>query len=149
LKSRRGVSTDLPIPATAEVVLEGEMLPPAAGAEIEGPFGEASGYYGGGARPSAITKIHSIIYRDNPIIMAIRRSSSKAAGRTFSIPEASTCAKSSEGLGIPASKASIINIPARSSRCSNPIRVTPCVRRWAPWAAAPAVITADGDRRRR
>jgi len=33
-------------------------------AGVSGP-----GYYGGGARPSAITKIHTILYRDNPIIM--------------------------------------------------------------------------------
>ncbi|HEX9443253.1 MAG TPA: UbiD family decarboxylase, partial [Candidatus Binatia bacterium] len=35
----RGVTTDLPIPAAAEVVLEGEMLPPEQGSQIEGPFG--------------------------------------------------------------------------------------------------------------
>ncbi|MGH7847212.1 MAG: UbiD family decarboxylase domain-containing protein, partial [Candidatus Binatia bacterium] len=63
-----GVYTDLPIPSTAEIVLEGEMLPPDAGLEIEGPFGEASGYYGGGARPSPITKIHTILYRNEPIV---------------------------------------------------------------------------------
>jgi 4-hydroxy-3-polyprenylbenzoate decarboxylase len=51
----KGEFTDLPIPASAEVVLEGEMLPPDAGLEVEGPFGEFSGYYGGGARPAPIT----------------------------------------------------------------------------------------------
>ncbi len=65
----KGAVTDLPIPATAEVVLEGEMLPPGAGTEIEGPFGEFSGYYGGGARPAPITMIKSILYRDDPIIL--------------------------------------------------------------------------------
>ena len=64
-----GVATDLPIPASAEVVFEGEMLPPAAGTEIEGPFGEFSGYYGGGARPAPVTMIKSILYRNDPIIL--------------------------------------------------------------------------------
>ena len=53
----KGAATDLPIPATAEVVLEGEMLAPETGTDIEGPFGEFSGYYGGGARPAPITTI--------------------------------------------------------------------------------------------
>src|SRR5437764_14601256 len=46
----KGVVTNLPIPATAEVVLEGEMLPPEHGMLVEGPFGGMSVYYEGGAR---------------------------------------------------------------------------------------------------
>jgi 4-hydroxy-3-polyprenylbenzoate decarboxylase len=65
----RGKYTDLPIPATAEVILEGDMLPPAEGQEIEGPFGEVSGYYGGGARPAPATKIKSMLFRSDPIIL--------------------------------------------------------------------------------
>ncbi len=64
-----GAVTDLPIPAQGEVVLEGEMLPPGEGMEIEGPFGEASGYYGGGARPAPVTVIKSMLYRNDPIIL--------------------------------------------------------------------------------
>ena len=65
----KGLTTDLPIPATAEVVLEGEMLPPEGGTQIEGPFGEMSGYYGGGARPAPVTVIKSVLYRNDPIIL--------------------------------------------------------------------------------
>ena len=65
----KGVATDLPIPATAEVVLEGEMLPPTDGMDVEGPFGEFSGYYGGGARPAPVTMIKSILHRNDPIIL--------------------------------------------------------------------------------
>ena len=65
----KGEYTDLPIPATAEVVLEGDMLPPEAGQDIEGPFGEFSGYYGGGARPAPTTKVQSMLFRNNPIIL--------------------------------------------------------------------------------
>jgi UbiD family decarboxylase len=64
-----GELTGLPIPATAEVVLEGEMLPPGSQEAIEGPFGEASGYYGGGAHPTTLTKITAVLRRDNPIIL--------------------------------------------------------------------------------
>jgi len=65
----RGVATDLPIPASAEVVLEGEMLPPEQAMETEGPFGEMSGYYGGGARPAPVTVINSVLFRNEPIIL--------------------------------------------------------------------------------
>ena len=64
-----GVATDLPIPATAEVIFEGEMPPPEEGTDIEGPFGEFSGYYGGGARPAPVTIVKSILYRNYPIIL--------------------------------------------------------------------------------
>jgi 4-hydroxy-3-polyprenylbenzoate decarboxylase len=64
-----GVVTGLPIPATAELVLEGEMFPPEQRTEIEGPFGEYSGYYGGGARPAPITVIKSVLFRNDPIIL--------------------------------------------------------------------------------
>jgi 4-hydroxy-3-polyprenylbenzoate decarboxylase len=67
-RSNLGVYTDLPIPATAEAVLEGEILPPKAGVAIEGPFGEMGGYYGD-ASPASLIKIHAVVYRDNPIIM--------------------------------------------------------------------------------
>ena len=65
----KGVVTDLPIPATAEVLLEGEMIAPEQGMEVEGPFGEMSGYYGGGARPAPITVIKSVLYRNDPIVL--------------------------------------------------------------------------------
>jgi 4-hydroxy-3-polyprenylbenzoate decarboxylase len=64
----KGVYTDLPIPATAEVVLEGEILPRNAGVAVEGPFGEMGGYYGD-ASPASLIKIHAMLYRADPIIM--------------------------------------------------------------------------------
>jgi UbiD family decarboxylase len=65
----KGPVTDLPIPAAAEVVLEGEMVAPEQGMEVEGPFGEMSGYYGGGARPAPVTVVNSVLYRNDPIIL--------------------------------------------------------------------------------
>ncbi len=65
----KGEYTDLPIPANAEFVLEGDMLPPEAGQDIEGPFGEFSGYYGGGARPAPVTRVKSMLFRSDPIVL--------------------------------------------------------------------------------
>ncbi len=63
-----GVTTDLPIPATAEIVLEGEILPPEVETREEGPFGEWAGYYAGGVRSMAAIRIKSILHRNDPII---------------------------------------------------------------------------------
>jgi len=57
----------LPIPATAEIVIEGRI--PKDETRDEGPFGEWLGYYASGRRPAPIIKIDAIRYRNNPIIM--------------------------------------------------------------------------------
>ena len=68
----RGVSTDLPIPATAEIVLEGEVVPPEVETRPEGPFGDWSGHYDGGlkhgVRQMPAVRIKSILHRNDPII---------------------------------------------------------------------------------
>jgi 4-hydroxy-3-polyprenylbenzoate decarboxylase len=62
----RGETVDLPVPATAEIVVEGEVdadafLP-------EGPFGEYTGYYSGvGTDPRNFIKVRCITHRHNPI----------------------------------------------------------------------------------
>jgi 4-hydroxy-3-polyprenylbenzoate decarboxylase len=48
----QGQHTGLPIPARAEIVLEGEMPPPEVDSRPEGPFGEWTGYYASGTRSS-------------------------------------------------------------------------------------------------
>lgn len=62
----RGKTTDLLLPANAELVIEGVILPNAV--RSEGPFGEFPGYYG---RPEAgcpLVKITAIHYRTKPIL---------------------------------------------------------------------------------
>jgi 4-hydroxy-3-polyprenylbenzoate decarboxylase len=60
LEVTRGVTTDLPIPARAEFVIEGIIRPNST--RLEGPFGEFTGYYGrpeAGAPLVEVTAIHS------------------------------------------------------------------------------------------
>ncbi len=64
----RGETVDLPIPATAEIVLEGEFISPEIETRMEGPFGEWEGYYAGGRRPHPVFRVKAILHRDNPII---------------------------------------------------------------------------------
>jgi UbiD family decarboxylase len=58
---------DLEVPATAEIVLEGEVPPNVR--ELEGPFGEYTGYVGGAAERH-VFNVSCITYRENPIYQA-------------------------------------------------------------------------------
>lgn len=65
-----GITTGLPIPASAEIVLEGEMVPPETETRKEGPFGEWTGYYASAPRMEPIFRITSILHRDSPILQS-------------------------------------------------------------------------------
>jgi 4-hydroxy-3-polyprenylbenzoate decarboxylase len=67
----KGVTTDLPIPAAAEIALEGEIVPPEVEIRTEGPFGEWTGYYASGAKPESAFRIKAILHRNDPIIFGI------------------------------------------------------------------------------
>jgi 4-hydroxy-3-polyprenylbenzoate decarboxylase/2,5-furandicarboxylate decarboxylase 1 len=60
-------TVDLEVPATAEIIIEGTILPNVR--EVEGPFGEVSGYYTpSNAKP--IIEVSAITHRKNPIYQA-------------------------------------------------------------------------------
>ena len=58
-------SVDLLVPAYAEIVLEGRIVP--SKRELEGPFGELMGYYGAKA-PHPIIEIDTVLHRNDPIM---------------------------------------------------------------------------------
>ena len=58
---------DLEVPATAEIIIEGNVLPNIR--EEEGPFGEVSGYYTP-ANPKPLIEVSAITHRKNPIFQA-------------------------------------------------------------------------------
>ncbi len=62
----RGPATGLPIPASAEVVIEGESYP--EDREVEGPFGEWTGYYASASRQEPTIRVTSVLHRNNPIL---------------------------------------------------------------------------------
>src|SRR3990170_268899 len=53
----KGPVTGLPIPAAAEIVIEGLSYP--GDMQMEGPFGEFAGYYASGERKEPIVKVKS------------------------------------------------------------------------------------------
>lgn len=59
----------LPVPSTAEIVVEGEVDPEAF--KPEGPFGEYTGYYSGvGTDPRNFIKVNCVTHRNSPIFMS-------------------------------------------------------------------------------
>ena len=63
----RGEVTNLPLPATAEIAIEGHIPP--GRYEPEGPFGEWTGYYAGGREKQPVIEVASLMYRNDPIIL--------------------------------------------------------------------------------
>ena len=61
--------TGLPVPAHAEIILEGELLPPQQETLPEGPFGEFTGYYAADARPCPVMRVSATHHRDDPILL--------------------------------------------------------------------------------
>lgn len=63
----RGEVTGLPIPANAEIVLEGFIDPKKR--RREGPFGEWTGYYASDVRDEPVLDVKAVYHRSNPIIL--------------------------------------------------------------------------------
>jgi UbiD family decarboxylase len=56
----------LQVPATAEMVIEGECLP--TDQKAEGPFGEWTGYYASDMREEPVIRIRRVYFRNDPIM---------------------------------------------------------------------------------
>jgi UbiD family decarboxylase len=61
-----GEVTGLPIPAHAELVIEGWVHP--GDMEDEGPFGEFTGYFAGGRHPRPVIRVERVYQRAEPIV---------------------------------------------------------------------------------
>ena len=60
-------TSDLMVPADAEMVIEGYIDSDPETFEMEGPFGEYTGYFGGDQGPKHVTKVTSVSYRNGSI----------------------------------------------------------------------------------
>jgi 2,5-furandicarboxylate decarboxylase 1 len=59
----RALTVDVEVPARAEIIIEGRVLPGVR--ECEGPFGENTGYYFSNISP--VIEVTAVTHRDNPI----------------------------------------------------------------------------------
>ena len=60
-------TSDLYVPATAEIVVEGRISPDPKTFQMEGPFGEFPGFYAGVRQPKPVIRVDCITHRNDPI----------------------------------------------------------------------------------
>jgi len=96
----KGKVTGLPIPAHAEIVFEGYSYPDVR--KKEGPFGEWTGYYGGGVREEPVIDVKAIYHRNHPIVYGSPpQRPPDEYGRYRSIVRSSLLKEALEKAGIP------------------------------------------------
>jgi 4-hydroxy-3-polyprenylbenzoate decarboxylase len=78
--------TGLPIPATAEIVMAGEVPPLDVEARAEGPFGEWTGYYASGTRADAVIKVKALYHRNDPILLGMPPVRVRLTNSHFGLP---------------------------------------------------------------
>jgi 4-hydroxy-3-polyprenylbenzoate decarboxylase len=95
-----GRITGLPIPANAELVLEGYVDP--GKRRSEGPFGEWTGYYASDIREEPVLDIQAIYHRNDPIILGCPpQRPPDELGRYRSITRSALLRQSIEAAGVP------------------------------------------------
>jgi 4-hydroxy-3-polyprenylbenzoate decarboxylase len=67
----RGETVDLPVPATAEIVIEGHVSVSDKDVAMEGPMSEFPGYTANDASPKPVFHVSAISYRDNAILPVV------------------------------------------------------------------------------
>ena len=93
--------TGLPLPASAEIIIEGEMRPGNEG--LEGPFGEFTGYYGRPEARTPIIDVKCVRYRRDPILTCALMADYPACEQSllFSILRSARIWADLEKLGVP------------------------------------------------
>lgn len=114
IKVVKGLSTDLLVPASAEIVLEGIIKP--GNTRAEGPLGEFTGYYGKKQMDTPVVEITSLRYRDNPIVIGSLMAEYPACEHALmvSIIKSALILNDLERLGIPGIKG-VYAYPAASA----------------------------------
>ena len=97
----QGVAVDLPIPARAEIVIEGLMHKDER--EVEGPLGEFTGYYAGARAPQPVVEVKALHMRKNPILTAalMARYPACEIGAYYAIMRSARIWENLESLGVP------------------------------------------------
>ena len=67
IKCIRGEVTGIAFPADAEIALEGYLNPDRL--QMEGPFGEWTGYYASAAREEPVFEVKAVYHRNDPILL--------------------------------------------------------------------------------
>lgn len=99
-----GEVTDLPIPAQAEIVIEGIAYP--GNTRGEGPFGEFTGYYGRPGEETPLIDVKCIHHRNQPILTSALMADYPSCEQNFffSIIRSAKIWDDLENMGIPGIK---------------------------------------------
>lgn len=136
----RGETTGLPLPANAEIVIEGFTPPPASERRMEGPFGETIGYYASGAREEPVIHVERIYHRHNPIIVGappLRPPASSSA--TYLFRSASAWAEM-ERAGVP----NVVGVWSHPAGASGLLTIVSIKQRYAGHAMQAGVTALSG-----
>ena len=97
----QGELTGLPIPAHAEIAMEGFIHPEKY--MPEGPFGEFQGYYGRPGGPTPFIEIERIYYRDDPIVCCALMSDYPACEQSlyFAVARSAKVWDDLDAMGVP------------------------------------------------
>ncbi len=143
LKLITGQYTGLPIPAEAEIAIEGDCPPPNVESRAEGPFAEWTGYYGSGERKEPVIKVKRIMHRNNPIVTGIPPLRPPSSSNGTYIMRAGNIWHELEQLGIPGIKG-VWNMRAGGSRFLNVIAIEQKYAGHAKQVAMAAMSGAEG-----
>ncbi|TDA69636.1 MAG: phenylphosphate carboxylase subunit alpha [Clostridia bacterium] len=147
-------TVDLEVPATAEVVLEGEILP---GKELpEGPFGEYPGYRTSLREPRTVYRVNAITYRNNPILPGANMGVPVDEGqllRAFTLGLEARRILASQGLPVsevfmpPCSAHHLMIVSVKSAVTNIAVQVAHALfgSKLAPWFYYVVVVDADVD----
>jgi len=75
--------TGLPVPATAEIAVEGFMPPPTEKSRTEGPFPEWPGYLASSSHPEPVVEVSAVYHRTDPILTGWRNVRPYLEGKGF------------------------------------------------------------------
>ena len=76
-------TSNLQVPASAEIVVEGTISPDPSTYRAEGPFGEITGYYGGWEGKRPVIDVQCITHRSDPIYRGSLEGTSKGVVSEF------------------------------------------------------------------
>lgn len=100
VKVIEGPVTGLPIPADAEIVVEGFADPNRL--MTEGPFGEWTGYYGSASRVEPTLQVEALYYRNDPIIVGVPPAQPpEEMGRARAVMRSALLRDELDKLGVP------------------------------------------------
>ncbi|HUL20024.1 MAG TPA: UbiD family decarboxylase [Thermodesulfobacteriota bacterium] len=100
-------TVDLTVPATAEIVIEGEIRP--GEMKDEGPFGEYTGYRSEERRPRPVVRVKAITHRNNPIFaMSCPGIPVDDSAAAFSVCKSAAFLDELRGKGLPVTGAYVI-----------------------------------------